>query len=96
MVEVKFEADANRAAAYDGEKLVGQCHYSVIAGKWDMDHTEVDESYGGQGIARMLVQTVIEQAQQKGVKIIPTCSYVSKWMSKHLEYQNLMYDALND
>lgn len=40
------------------------------------DHTWVDDSLRGQGMARQLLDTLVEFAREKKLKIVPTCSYV--------------------
>ena len=40
------------------------------------NHTWVDNSLRGQGIARQLLDTLVEFAREKNLKIVPTCSYV--------------------
>ena len=42
----------------------------------DANHTWVDDSLQGQGVARQLLDTLVEFARKKKVKIVPTCSYV--------------------
>ena len=54
MIEVRYEQEKNRSAAYDGEKLVGECDYEPGEAGWTIFHTETDPAYGGQGIARRL------------------------------------------
>lgn len=40
--------------------------------------TRVDETLQGQGIAGQLFNALIDHARQKGLRIIPQCSYVAK------------------
>lgn len=40
------------------------------------NHTWVDDSLRGQGIARQLLDTLVEFARENKLKIVPTCSYV--------------------
>ena len=40
------------------------------------DHTWVDDSLRGHGMARKLLDHLAEFAREKSLKIIPTCSYV--------------------
>ena len=40
------------------------------------DHTWVDACLRGQGVARKLLDVLVEFARQKRLKIVPTCSYV--------------------
>ncbi len=53
---------------------------SVVTRKVDehtiaIDHTFVDHSLRGQGIAKELVLLVVEQAKQQNLLIAPNCSY---------------------
>lgn len=56
MVKVVFEPEKFRAAAYDGNKIVGECTYSNSEKIWIIDHTQVADGYSGQGIAARLVK----------------------------------------
>lgn len=40
------------------------------------DHTWVDDSLRGQGVARQLLDVLVEFSRAKQLKIISTCSYV--------------------
>lgn len=55
-----------------------------------IEHTVVDENLQGQGIASKLLQIFVEEYENKGLKIIPECSYAQKWFSKHTEYKSLL------
>ncbi len=50
---------------------VWSSEYTVIA-----NHTWVDDSLRGQGVARQLLDVLVEFAREKNLKILPTCSYV--------------------
>lgn len=81
MIEICFEG--NRAAAYDGQIFVGECDFSENGNVWIADHTKVSEQYGGQGIAKKLLQCVAENAEKLGKKIRPVCSYVVREFEKN-------------
>lgn len=83
MIEIKIEE--NRSAAYDGEKFAGECCFEVRGKIWTLNHTFVDPSYGGQGIAKKLLDCVVENARKKGAKINPVCSYVVHEFEKNPE-----------
>lgn len=57
----------------------------------DLNHTFVDDSLRGQGVAGKLVKKVAEFAAENEMKIVPTCSYAASWFEKHEEYKNLVY-----
>lgn len=42
MIKIVYEEQNLRTAAYDGDKLAGQCTYVVRDGFWDLEHTIVD------------------------------------------------------
>ena len=45
---------------------------------WNIVHTEVSSLYQGQGIARKLVEKVIENAKINDRKIMADCSYAKR------------------
>lgn len=78
MIEIKFDIQNKKTIAYDNEKQVGICEFLDIENEWNIVHTEVSESYKGQGIARKLVECVIENAKKYNKKLIADCSYAQK------------------
>ncbi|MGI5058620.1 GNAT family N-acetyltransferase [Treponema pectinovorum] len=85
MIEVKFEALKNKSAAYDAQTEIGYCSFIADGDIWTVNHTVVDEKYGGQGIAKRLLTCVVENAKSQGKKIKPVCSYVVREFEKHPE-----------
>lgn len=49
-------------------------------------HTEVDDAYGGRGLASRLVRAVLDAARAAGLPIVPRCPYVRHWLGSHPEY----------
>ena len=74
MIKIVFEKNENRAVAYDSNIKVGECDFEEINDIWNITHTEVDSAYQGQGIARKLVENVIENSRKFHKKIEATCS----------------------
>jgi predicted GNAT family acetyltransferase len=54
-----------------------------------IDHTFVDDSLRGQGIAPKLVATVVEEMKQSGKKIVPVCSFAKAEFKRNKEYQEI-------
>lgn len=90
MIEIVFKLDDNKAIAYDSEKKVGECDFEEIDDIWNITHTEVDSDYQGQGIARKLVENVIENSQKYNKKITATCSYARKIIRVDTNYCNYL------
>jgi predicted GNAT family acetyltransferase len=55
-----------------------------------INHTFVNHSLRGQGIALQLVNKVVEYAKNKNKKVIPICSYAKKVMQSR-EYDDIIY-----
>ncbi|MDY6065849.1 MAG: GNAT family N-acetyltransferase [Finegoldia sp.] len=89
MVDVVYEGEKSRAAAYDGEKIVGESTYSDSGKIWIIDHTQVSDGYQGRGIAGRLVEELVNKAREAGVKIIPLCPFAKKEFEKHKEYEDV-------
>ena len=48
-------------------------------------HVIVNPSMRGRGIAAELVKRVISDAREKGMSVIPTCSYAAAWVRNNKE-----------
>ncbi|KRC65897.1 hypothetical protein ASE12_14685 [Aeromicrobium sp. Root236] len=53
-------------------------------------HTEVFDQFEGQGLASELVTGALDDVRVRGKKIIATCPYVSRFVQKHPDYQDLL------
>ena len=76
MVKITFEL--NKSIAYYDNKKIGECDFIENKNVWNIVHTEVDNAYQGQGIAKKLVECIIENAQKQNKKVIADCSYAKK------------------
>jgi len=54
------------------------------------DHTIVPQALGGRGIGSALVKQALAYARENDKKVVPQCSFVSAYISKHPEYQDLL------
>lgn len=80
-IRIVFEESKQQTAAYDGEKQIGECQFVADGeSQWTITHTGVRPEYGGRGIAKQLVERVIEETQARGVHIVPVCSYAKRVM----------------
>lgn len=59
-------------------------------GNITIDHTGVPSEFGGRGIAALLVNRAIADAQSEGFKITPVCSYVVAQFKRHPEWAVLL------
>ena len=65
-------------------EIVSEITYQEIEkGRYNIDHTFVDESLRGQGIAQKLVEMAIEEIKKKNGKVEATCSYAKHYLEKN-------------
>ncbi|MGB4610122.1 MAG: GNAT family N-acetyltransferase [Saccharofermentanales bacterium] len=73
-----FIRDKNRIYSLDeyGKLLAEITYVDLDESTVEADHTYVDPSLRGHGIAEQLVEALVEEIQSQGKKIKPTCIYV--------------------
>ncbi len=54
-------------------------------------HTKVPEELEGQGIGSKLVQTGLDEAQSRGLKVAPVCPFVANFIREHPDYHALIH-----
>jgi predicted GNAT family acetyltransferase len=89
-VEVRDNPDDSRFEAYVDGELAGFSAYVVSHGTLNFVHTQVDDTYEGQGIGSVLVRQSLDQLRDRGdVKVTSSCPFVRTWLRRHPEYQDL-------
>ena len=82
---------ARYIAQVTGHEETGELTVSKVSDKMVIaDHTGVPDSLRGTGVARALVERLIEDARSKGQKIIPLCPYVKAQSLKYPEWRDVI------
>lgn len=82
MIDIKFDQNNNKSIAYDNDNVIGVCEFIEQDNNWNIVHTEVSKLYQGQGIARRLVESVLENAKKYNKKVVADCSYAKRVIEK--------------
>ena len=79
----------------DGE-LAGFAEYLLTPGIITFNHTEVDPIHRGKNLAAILMEETLADVRVSFAdeKVVPTCSYVVRFMEKHPETQDLLKDPI--
>ncbi len=56
----------------------------------DLLHTEVPKAIAGKGIGSKLVSNALQYCKDNELKIIPSCSFIAKYIDKHPEWKELI------
>ena len=88
-IEVRHNEAAHRfEAVVDGQ--LARADYRLEGDVMRIFHTEVPLAFEGRGIAARLVSTAFEHAREKGLKVLPACSYVRDYVRRHPETRSLL------
>lgn len=72
------------------EDEIARIEYIIAQGKIFLTHTEVPRKLEGKGIGSALIKQSLEDIQQKGLKLVPLCPFVSAYINRHPEYNSLI------
>lgn len=89
-LKLVHNTDRDRFELWDSETFMGLIGYEKDGDVYILLHTVVEEWYGQQGIARLLVSLVLTRMRLDGLKIRPVCSYVRRFLVRFPEYQLLV------
>ncbi len=81
---------SSRFELHVGGDLAGFVTYRLRGDVIDLLHTEVDPGYQGAGLAAVLAQSVLDNARQRHLTVLPTCPYIRSWLRKHPGYLDLV------
>ncbi len=85
MVKIEREDDGKkgRFAIYENDRFAGEITYLWIdETKIEIDHTRIDEAFGGKGYGKQLVMKAVEFAREQGIKILPVCPFAKAAFEK--------------
>lgn len=67
----------------ENDEILAEIDFPMIKeGVIEITHTIVSPSLQGQGIARELVEKVLEIAKEKGYRVTASCSYARHYLEK--------------
>jgi predicted GNAT family acetyltransferase len=64
--------------------------YHRFPGRIVLAHTEVPQPLEGHGLAAKLARVALDFARVNHLRVVPLCPYVSNFIRKHPEYQDLV------
>ena len=74
------------------DRVVGLASYHIDGTTMTLPHTEVEPSMGGRGIGTALVAGVLDAARERGLHVLPYCSFVRHYIQQHPELVDLVAD----
>ena len=81
--ELRYEIEV------DGE-VAGFLMYRLEPGVIELVHTDVAPKWEGKGVGGALVKGALDDVRARGLKMRPFCPFVSAYIKRHPEYQDLV------
>lgn len=86
-----FSYFSDKITRNDQTKTLAEVDFPELEpGLVDINHTFVDDSLRGQGVAGKLMEAAADHLRSEGKKAVLSCSYAVKWFEKHPEYQDIL------
>ncbi|UVO13127.1 N-acetyltransferase [Mycobacterium sp. SVM_VP21] len=84
--------DQQYKISVDGEQA-GFADYIERGDQRIFHHTVIDKAFGGRGLASTLIGTALADTRAAGKRVVPTCSFVEAYITKHPEFADLVDPA---
>jgi predicted GNAT family acetyltransferase len=87
---LRHEPEADRyVLSVDGTDI-GVTDYVPRDDVLDVHHTEIVPSYEGRGFGNRMVELVLADVRDRGLRVRPTCSFVRAYVRRHPETGDLV------
>jgi len=86
MNEVTLDLNENSQGAfniYEDSEVIAEMVVSLSDEAITVYHTEVSPEAEGRGLAKMLLNAMVEYAREQSLKVIPLCPYVLAQFKRH-------------
>ncbi len=82
MSEIKNNTAQNRYELMT-DNYLSHADYRLQDKTLSIDHVFVPEELRGRGVAAQLMEGVVADAKERGLTIVPVCSYAAAYMKRH-------------
>ncbi|MAO64432.1 MAG: GNAT family N-acetyltransferase [Balneola sp.] len=92
-MEIQHESTDTKGTFFiekDGKRIAEMTYSKAGTDKIIIDHTEADEAYRGEGLAKKLVFHGVEFARENELKVLPLCPYAKSVIQRNEELQDVL------
>ncbi len=90
-IEIEDNGKKGRFVIYEDEKFAGEMTFTWAGKtKFIIDHTGIEEEFGGKGFGKQLVLKSVEFTRKENIKIIPLCPFAKSVFAKDKSIQNVL------
>lgn len=73
-----------------GDTVAGFAQFIDAAGRRIFFHTEIDDAFGGRGLAAVVVGEALDATRADGLRIVPVCPFVAAFVRRHHDWDDLL------
>lgn len=77
--------------ALDGETAFAE--YRLVDHGVILPHTVVPDAFEGRGVGSALAKAALGYAREQGLKVIPLCTFMAAYITKHPEWHDLVHET---
>ena len=90
-VVTSHNPDKQRYEAHIDGELAGLITYRESVGLVNLNHTEVDDKFEGQGVGSALARFALDDVRSDNThRVLVTCPFITSWIEKHPDYADLL------
>lgn len=90
MSQKLFHDEKNQKFIIESDGFSSELRYHKEGQQMDMYSTFVPPEGRGQGLAQLLAEAALDYAQDNKLQVIPSCSYIAKYIERNSQYQSLL------
>ncbi len=88
--KVRHDEEQQRYVLEINGQALGFAQYHEEGDRQIFTHTEIDDSLSGKGMGSMLVRKSLDDARQRGKRIVPVCEFIGAYVKKHPDWNDLL------
>ena len=92
-LRIDDNTERKRYEAYVGTELAGFTDYHLATGLLTLLHTEIEPAFEGQGIGSRFVAGILDDARDRGLRVLPICPFVRAFLQKNPQYDDLVWSG---
>lgn len=96
MTEIVDNSEARRFEIHEDGEGAGFVEYRLYKNEIAFLHTEIDPRFEGRGLGSKLARHVLDDSRQRRRAVLPYCPFISGWISKHLDYVDLVPEDMRE
>ena len=88
--EIRNNSAQHRFELDVGDGQIAVAYYQLAPGVITFTHTEVPQQLWGRGIGSKVARGAFEYARAQGLKVVAKCPFMSAYVAKHPEFNDLL------